>query len=431
MELNDLKITETAAVDGITALSDRPNVAHTYGGDALSAKELKERFDKLPSVIIEKFNDLLNYFSGGSFPNDITFDKEAPFATLKDFLDALTDGRAAETIKAYVDATKPTELSTLQDILSQFERDKVSKKNAGEEIELKKFILDSSPETLQSIIYALYDKDGALGEDITDLSSDIKAITEDYENGSTAEQIMVSDENSVLSSLKNVLKFLSKKIDDIDVSDQIKELAVLLNPGKDFGNNKTQSIDSNVRILGNLFVTGKSTVINTESLTVENRHIVCNSTGVDNISSGLIMITGSMVPGFADKNFYPAYAILYDETSDTVRVGQGVYYIQTDAPQDYYVTGFEWGEIKRDEGNKPYISADPAQGQALATRENSIADGNIPQWDDERKMFVDSTYSADDFDNRINDVHSRVDILEASINGVEESLTQINEGGIE
>jgi hypothetical protein len=108
------------------------------------------------------------------------------------------------------------------------------------------------------------------------------------------------------------------------------------------------------------------------------------------------MITGPMVVSSDIRNLYPAYAILYDETSDTVRVGQGVYYVYNDEPADVYVAGFDFGKIEIDGGGLGSIVKDTTQGQALATRANTITDGNVPEWDAEKNMFVDSGVSLGD-----------------------------------
>lgn len=44
----------------ISSLPTKPTTPSFYGGKGLSAKEMKEAFDKLPLYIIERFNELLD-----------------------------------------------------------------------------------------------------------------------------------------------------------------------------------------------------------------------------------------------------------------------------------------------------------------------------------------------------------------------------------
>jgi hypothetical protein len=123
-------------------------------------------------------------------------------------------------------------------------------------------------------------------------------------------------------------------------------------------------IDGEVTIEGDLIVKGTTKTVDTETLSVKDNIIVAN---VDNAPlagvSGFAVKTGE-VDEETQKQL--AYGIMYDKQGDGVKIGLG---------------GFtENGDFVYNEN----------QAQFLATRADTLADGHIPKWDNEKKQFVDS-----------------------------------------
>lgn len=120
------------------------------------------------------------------------------------------------------------------------------------------------------------------------------------------------------------------------------------------------TISGDVVIQGNLSVAGKTTTQDMETVQAESNILVTNKNGVDLIDLG----------GFAIKtDTTNAYGIMYDPVGDGVKIGLGTF----------------------DENGK-FTFLD-GEAQFLATRADEIADGNLVQWDAEKRMFVDSGVS--------------------------------------
>lgn len=123
-------------------------------------------------------------------------------------------------------------------------------------------------------------------------------------------------------------------------------------------------ITGDLSIQGDLDVAGTTTTKDTETVMVKDNTIVANSDGIKLLEEA----------GFAIKtNETEAYGIMYDPFGDGVKIGLG---------------GFtEDGKFVYNEG----------QAQFLATRADNITDGNLPQWDNEKKQFVDSGEKIGDY----------------------------------
>lgn len=122
-------------------------------------------------------------------------------------------------------------------------------------------------------------------------------------------------------------------------------------------------IAGNVMIQGNLSISGGNTITSTETLKIKDNIIVANSTGVE-----LIEKAGFVIRVGEDD----AYGIMYDPIDDGVKIGLG---------------GFDlnWRFVYK-----------PGEAQLLATRADTITDGHIPKWDNEKKQFVDSGVGYDE-----------------------------------
>ena len=117
------------------------------------------------------------------------------------------------------------------------------------------------------------------------------------------------------------------------------------------------NINGDLTIQGNLTVSGTNTAITIQTLEVKDNVIVANANGVELIDKA----------GFAIKtNGNKAYGIMYDPNEDGVKIGLG----SIDSS-----------------GKFEYIEN---EDQLLATRTNSIADGNLVYWNDTEKTFKDA-----------------------------------------
>jgi hypothetical protein len=128
------------------------------------------------------------------------------------------------------------------------------------------------------------------------------------------------------------------------------------------------AITGNLSIGGNLTVAGTTTTKDTETIMVKDNTIVANSDGIELLEDA----------GFVIKtNKTDAYGIMYvpgeGDDKDGVKIGLG---------------GF-------DENGK--FAYNENQAQFLATRADTIDNGHIPQWDNEKKQFVDSGTKIGDY----------------------------------
>jgi hypothetical protein len=133
-------------------------------------------------------------------------------------------------------------------------------------------------------------------------------------------------------------------------------------------------IGGDVSIQGNFSVSGTTTTKDTETLRVKDNVIVANTDGIPLVDNS----------GFAIKtNKTESYGIMYDPIGDGVKIGLG---------------GFtEDGKFVYNEG----------EAQFLATRADNITDGNLPQWDNDKKQFVDSGEKIGDYVKKTDSANSQ------------------------
>lgn len=130
------KITkEELLQNGIKSLPARPSSPSLYSGNILSADELKAAFDKLPTLIAERFNDLL--CSTGLFDDEHPADTFAELIatnlsashSLKDFFEDVKNGNLALYLTANAEG------KSLSDVISDLWRTIESKKSYTVSIE--------------------------------------------------------------------------------------------------------------------------------------------------------------------------------------------------------------------------------------------------------------------------------------------------------
>ena len=82
----------------ISSLPTRPTAPIAFGGKGYTTKEMKEAFDRLPLLVIERYKSLLNDISDGSLAEEISVHGTTLslyLKSLRDDLDALI-GRGTE-----------------------------------------------------------------------------------------------------------------------------------------------------------------------------------------------------------------------------------------------------------------------------------------------------------------------------------------------
>ena len=96
----------------IASLPTRPTAPGAFGGKGYTATEMKAAFDKLPLLIIERFNALIESIEDGGVCEEMpTGIDGAP--TLKELINSFSDGALASVI-AYRDTTLTAFLEALR-----------------------------------------------------------------------------------------------------------------------------------------------------------------------------------------------------------------------------------------------------------------------------------------------------------------------------
>lgn len=127
------------------------------------------------------------------------------------------------------------------------------------------------------------------------------------------------------------------------------------------------TVTGDLNVQGNLNVAGKTTVVNVETVNVEDNLIVINKNAIDLIDLAGLAINAS------GTNITGVYGIMYDPVADGVKLGFG---------------------FIDENGNFHYYS-DGEQGQFIATVDWTIPNGNLAKFNQEKKTFEDSGISAE------------------------------------
>ena len=125
------------------------------------------------------------------------------------------------------------------------------------------------------------------------------------------------------------------------------------------------TISGNLSIQGNLNVAGTTVTQDTETLLVKDNIVVTNSDKAE-----LVNLSGLAI----NKNANQTYGIMYDPTTDSVKLGLG--------------TIDETGKFTFSENGNPV---------AVRADSSLLVDGHLIKWDATNNRFVDSGKSVDDF----------------------------------
>ena len=132
------------------------------------------------------------------------------------------------------------------------------------------------------------------------------------------------------------------------------------------------TISGNLSVQGNLNVAGTTVTQDTETLLVKDNIIVTNSDKAD-----LLNLSGLAI----NKNANQTYGIMYDPTTDSVKLGLG--------------SIDETGEFTFSENGNPV---------AVRADSSLLVDGHLIKWDAPNNRFVDSGKSVDDMEDSANKV---------------------------
>lgn len=146
--------------------------------------------------------------------------------------------------------------------------------------------------------------------------------------------------------------------------------------------------------------------------------------------SGIVIPISGEYHG-ADNVCQDAYAIVFDHKTKTLRLGTGqiihsknIYTGEGEIDYSY----FEFGG---------YLHENGTEDEAIATRADDFTEGNIPKWDAQRNMFVDSGKSIDnigggssaDFENireQIVYLYSRTDDISSSLGDISSAFDELH-----
>ncbi len=95
------KITsEEISALAVESLPTRPTESTAFGGRGYTSTEMKAAFDRLPRLIIERFNHLIDDIEDGDILKDIKTENEN-MPSVSDLIDGMNDERFATAITVF------------------------------------------------------------------------------------------------------------------------------------------------------------------------------------------------------------------------------------------------------------------------------------------------------------------------------------------
>jgi hypothetical protein len=444
MKIGDMTIKDEN-VTLIADLSNRPNQPKKYGGDALTAAELKKKFDAFPKLIKDSFNALIAKLAS-DHSDEIMIDKSYGVGTtLKDFLKSIGDGTLASKL-IIDDGTEQKDLCTLWTALlasigsgKLAESLKISDEKyttlaelveairginhsideeewyeylsdimnvrVGEDVEDVKplseaiqYLYKTTPLVVDEVLHLKYDNKDEIErrmETEKGYTNSIDAISLNKEPkvGEKFWCLIKSADNYLFSAVAEIIKPINT---DGFYEFKLTEANVIYDPTKTLHLNSDteQVVDSDVKfkkdvtVEGNLKVNGENYVVDAKTLLVKDQYVICNvNDGGIRTQSGFVIITDALTIS-GNTNSYPAYGIVYDETFDSVRLGEGTVIVTNEGTEEQTAT---------------FTFAENAS-QAVATRSDSIPNGNLVKWDAENKKFVDAGVAIGDIASALDNI---------------------------
>lgn len=388
---------------GVQSLADRPNQPSRYGEDGLTAGQLKLRFDRLATEIINKYNLLVETLStpekAASYIALRTVEGEVE--TLADFL-ASAVGSDAFASELWVNENGETLAQVLKTI-----------KNT-----LDARVLDITDGDLATNLIVDTEKKTTLTAALRTLDSALTSLNEDIESGELANRMIANvlqpDGNTYSDKVSNHLALLQGEISGAaaayeDLSGKIAETEnSIADIKQDFVSKTAEGEQSlfgalyvpkitasdgafdDVFVNGDLFVSGTSYAIDKLALTVSDNIIVVNAStqlnyenGKPFANSGIVINTGKK----GEDGTYEAYGILYQPNgNDAVYIGKGKLRYEDD-------DGLKETEY---DARTATFTFDEGEAIPLAARSGVFNEGDIPLWDAAKNAFKSSGIGLDE-----------------------------------
>lgn len=198
------------------------------------------------------------------------------------------------------------------------------------------------------------------------------------------------------SHVDNEYQPLKEKVDSLDQS-AIKNLGAnqeILGDLKIKKSKEDSTLTGNLYVEGDLVVNGETTTVTHESIAIKDHTFIINSDG-DDLSTLDDSLSGLVIR----KDTESAYGIMYDPIGDGVKIGLGSIDESSKVKDFNYATG---------------------EAQFLATRADEIISGNIPEWDGNKKQFIDSKVSVDSLltDQNVAEIARSGDIKDLMDDGI-------------
>lgn len=99
----------------VASLPTRPTESVAFGGNGYTSAEMKEAFDKLPKLIIERFNLLISDVEDGQILSDIPTNIES-MPTLQELINGIKNEQLSASITIFDTSLKSFLLSMREDI---------------------------------------------------------------------------------------------------------------------------------------------------------------------------------------------------------------------------------------------------------------------------------------------------------------------------
>ena len=111
------KITESEIAPlCIASLPTRPTAPTAFGGKGMTSTEMKEAFDKLPLLAIERLNELIDDITSGRINEAIPVTGTAKLSNMLELMEGIENGALASAIKVFGSSLTITVGTILADI---------------------------------------------------------------------------------------------------------------------------------------------------------------------------------------------------------------------------------------------------------------------------------------------------------------------------
>ncbi len=368
------KITDAQiASKGVISLSDRPNALQQYGGEGLSPAALKQRFDKLAAFIAERFNEIADDLSGTDAAEYIHIAlldgllvnsklERIDEASLNDLVESMLSGAfAADIIKVFPSITAVQAVS-LQALINSIAKDiSVLQERDGElqgNIDSEKTRAEGAERTLQENINA--EKIRAEGAEDT-LQKNIDAEKTRAEGAEGTLQGNINAEKNRAEGaergLNDAISGEAKRASDAEAALGQRITDETANQAKTNQNNNfttPQTINGDLTVNGNITQNGATYESHAEKVYTKNDKIILREGATGGLGEG-------------------EYAGLVAQKYDGEHDGHLV---------------FDAEGVAR--------VGDVGDEQPLATREETVPDGEAVKWDGEKQRLVGSGEKIED-----------------------------------